>query len=140
MEISQLIVDSLYTNSDIVKIFKVSNTGGMRRSRRTNSLVLISKLSNAIESNPYEDKWVEGIFHYTGMGLKGNQELKGNQNFTLAESNKNGIDVYLFESSKPNEYNYRGKAQLYGEIYEVSEVGSNGQIRRVYKFPLKLID
>lgn len=110
----------------------------MRRSRRTNSLVLISKLSNAIEVTHMKINGLKGFF--ISMGLKGNQELKGNQNFTLAESNKNGIDVYLFESSKPNEYNYRGKAQLYGEIYEVSEVGSNGQIRRVYKFPLKLID
>lgn len=139
-EISKLEVGIVYTNHDIKEVFRVSNQGGMRKSNITNSLVLVSKHSDSVEKNPYEDKWEsDGLFHYTGMGLEGDQELNYKQNKTLSESNKNGVNIYLFESYNANEYIYRGEAYLAKKPYATNEPDMNGNNRRVYKFPLKVI-
>ena len=47
-------------NSDIVEIFKCGNMGGVRRSKKTNTLVLISDYTKGI----YHDKWIGGVLHY----------------------------------------------------------------------------
>ncbi|HEY0221433.1 MAG TPA: hypothetical protein VGC17_01275 [Lactovum miscens] len=140
-EISELKVGFVYKNDDLREAFKVSPQGGMRKSNTTNSLVLISKYSNDPEKNPYEDKWeADGFFHYTGMGLEGDQDLNYKQNRTLNESNKNGVNVYLFESYATNEYTYRGEVVLAKAAYAINEQDTNNRIRKVYKFPLKLVD
>lgn len=46
-------------NSDIVEIFKCGNMGDMRRSKKTNTLVLISDYTKGI----YHDKWIGGVLH-----------------------------------------------------------------------------
>ncbi|MGG5795912.1 hypothetical protein [Bacillus nitratireducens] len=51
----------------------------MRRSHPINPLFLISRRTNI-----YEDKNENGFYHYTGMGLVGDQELKS-QNKTLVD-------------------------------------------------------
>ena len=83
-------------NEQLCDLFKCSPQGGMRRSKKTNTLVLIS---HHIES-VYDDRWIGDTFHYTGMGLEGDQRLDFAQNRTLAESQKNGVEVHLFEVFK----------------------------------------
>ena len=51
-------------NNQLREIFKCSPQGGMRRSLTTNTLVIVS---NHIESI-YDDRWINDVFHYTGMG------------------------------------------------------------------------
>ena len=132
----ELQVGKYYTNNDIHHIFSVSTQSGMRRSKRTNSLVLIARHDH---NNPYEDKWgADGTIHYTGMGLSGNQSINYSQNKTLAESRSNGINVYLFESNKPNEYTYSGKVELASDPYYKTEEDENGHERQVVKFPLSI--
>jgi putative restriction endonuclease len=132
----ELQVGKYYTNNDIHRIFSVSTQSGMRRSKRTNSLVLVARHDH---NNPYEDKWgADGIIHYTGMGLSGNQSINYSQNKTLAESRSNGINVYLFESNKPNEYTYSGKVELASDPYYKTEEDENGHERQVVKFPLRI--
>ena len=138
--ISDLEIGNVYTNNDLTTAFLVSPQGGMRKSNRTNSLVLVSKHSSDPELNPYEDKWEGKVFHYTGMGLVGDQSLSYSQNKTLNLSDRNGVNVYLFEAYAPNEYTYRGQVQLAGEPYPRHEDDSNGNSRIVYKFPLELIN
>lgn len=139
--ISGLKINNIYSNNDLREIFKVSNQGGMRKSNATNSLVLISKHSNDPERNPYEDKWEkDGLFHYTGMGLRGNQDLNYMQNRTLNNSNFNNVNVYLFESYSSNEYIFKGKVVLAKEPYAIDEYDRDGRIRKVYKFPLKVLE
>ena len=70
------------TNQQLQVIFQCSSQGGMRRALRTNSLVLISDHTKT----SYHDRWQDGYFHYTGMGLKGDQSLAFAQNKTLAQS------------------------------------------------------
>lgn len=127
-----------YTNDDIIRIFLVSGQGGMRRSIRANSLILFA-LHNT--GNPYEDKWGDdGVMHYTGMGLSGDQSIDYAQNKTLALSRENGVHVHLFESHESNNYVYRGNVVLAGAPYYERQKDENNRERQVVKFPLKSLD
>jgi 5-methylcytosine-specific restriction protein A len=121
-------------NQKLQDIFKCSARGGMRRSHRTNSLVLISDFSKAV----YEGRWIENEFHYTGMGLTGDQSLSFHQNKTLAESSVNNVDIYLFEVFEQGQYTFIGQVELSGEPYQENQSDKNGRIRKVWIFPLKL--
>lgn len=121
-------------NSDIIDEFKCANMGGMRRSKATNSLVIISDHTKEL----YEDKWIGDILHYTGMGKNGDQDLFYMQNRTLAESDVNGVQVHLFEVEVPKEYIYRGIVTMADKPYEEIQKGEDGVQRKVWIFPLKL--
>ncbi|MFA6984211.1 MAG: HNH endonuclease, partial [Sedimentibacter sp.] len=110
------------------------NMGGMRRSKATNSLVIISDHTKGL----YEDKWFGDVLHYTGMGKNGDQDLNFMQNKTLAESDRNGVEVHLFEVLVPTEYIYRGLVSLAGSPYQEIQKGEDGVPRKVWMFPLKL--
>ena len=134
--LSELVIGSSYKNEDIMRIFLVSGQGGMRKSNRANSLILFA-LHNT--GNPYEDKWDDqGVMHYTGMGLSGDQSIDYAQNKTLAESRTNGVGVHLFESFEPKEYIYRGQVQLVGDPYYERQKDEANNQRQVVKFPLRL--
>ena len=78
-------------NARLCEVFQCSTQGGMRRSLSTDSLVLVSNHVRSI----YQDRWLDNILHYTGMGLTGDQTLRS-QNRTLSESDGNGVAVHLF--------------------------------------------
>lgn len=133
--IESLRVGTVLSNNDLMRIFKCANSSGMRRSHKTNTLSIISDHTRAI----YEDRWIEDVFHYTGMGLTGDQSLNFAQNKTLNESNSNGIDVHLFEVFRRNEYTYQGRVRLVGSPYSEQQIDSEDNIRTVWVFPLKQI-
>lgn len=122
------------TNADIVAEFHCGNMGGMRRSRATNSLVIISDNTKGL----YEDKWFGDVLHYTGMGKNGDQDLNFMQNKTLAQSNTNGVEVHLFEALEPKKYIYRGIVSLADKPYQEIQKGEDGAPRKVWVFPLKI--
>lgn len=135
--IEDLRVGNVYSNSEIANTFKCSNMGGMRRSKETNSLVLIVKHNNPL----YDDQWTDdGILNYTGMGTENDQSISYAQNKTLTIAKREKIKVYLFESYKDNEYYYDGEVELAGTPYQSEEADINGVIRKVIKFPLKRLD
>lgn len=118
-------------------IFKGQQQGGMRRSHKTNTLVLIS--NHYKKNNPYYDRWIGNIFHYTGMGMKGDQSLDFKQNKTLSNSsNEIDLRVFLFEVFKPKNYTYVGEVELASKPYQEKQKDANGQDRKVWIFPLKL--
>jgi 5-methylcytosine-specific restriction protein A len=121
-------------NDTLRAIFKCSSQGGMRRSIRTNSLVLISDHTKST----YEDKWIGKISHYTGMGLTGEQSLSFHQNKTLVESKESGVNLYLFEVFEEGHYVYIGEVELADGPYRSRQPDSEKTIRDVYIFPLKL--
>lgn len=124
-------------NDQLKSIFQCSGQGGMRRSHKTNTLILVSNHVKSI----YDDKWDDhGIMHYTGMGAEGNQSLDFAQNKTLTESKANGVEVFLFEVFKPKEYTYIGAIELADKPYQGQQTDQNGEDRYVWLFPLKLID
>lgn len=129
-------IGEVITNNDIVEIFKCGNMGGMRRSRSTNTLVLISDHTKST----YEDGWKNGILLYTGTGKEGNQTLKGNQNATLYESGINGVEVHLFEVFQAARYTYSGVVELAKIPYQSSQKDISGKDRLVWIFPLRKVE
>jgi 5-methylcytosine-specific restriction protein A len=124
-------VGAVLTNQELAAAFKCSTQGGMRRSKQTNSL-LITTSRDAL----YLDRWHGGVLHYTGMGQTGDQKLD-RQNRTLAESDANGVSVFLAEVFGPNEYTYMGRVHLAGEPYQEEQPDVEGKLRKVWMFPLR---
>ncbi|WP_347880275.1 HNH endonuclease [Vibrio alginolyticus] len=122
-------------NTELCEVFGCSPQGGMRRAHKTHTLVVVS---NHIESI-YDDRWSDGVLHYTGMGTKGDQSLSFRYNKTLAESGTNGVSVHLFEVFKDQEYTYVGAVALDGEPYSETQDDKEGNPRKAYVFPLKLL-
>lgn len=128
-------VGAIVTNEEITKAFKVGNMGGMRRSKTTGTLVIISDHTKGL----YDDKWYGDELHYTGMGKKGDQTLIGNQNKTLAESDVNGVEVHLFEVLERAKYIYQGVVHLCGKPYQENQKDDSGNMRKVWMFPLSTL-
>lgn len=63
LNISDLKIGDIVTNKDICEAFHCGNMGGMRRSKATGTLVIISD-----HTKMYDDKWYGDELHYTGMG------------------------------------------------------------------------
>lgn len=123
------------TNDEIRKLFQCGNMGGMRRSKRTNTLVIISDDTKTL----YRDVWINGVLHYTGMGKVGDQVLEGNQNKTLYYSNVNGVELHLFEVMEKTVYTYRGVVTLVDKPYQTVQLDDNKNERKVWMFPIKPI-
>jgi 5-methylcytosine-specific restriction protein A len=121
-------------NDDLRSIFKCSPQGGMRRSHSTTTLVVTSN-PNSI----YGDKWINGVLHYVGMGQRGDQNIDSRQNKTLAQSQTNGVKVYLFEVLTRRRYTYRGEVKLVGKPYRAEQPDKEGNKRLVWIFPLQVI-
>lgn len=122
-------------NEEITRIFGCAPQGGMRRSHKTNTLVLVSDHTKSL----YEDRWEGNVFYYTGMGQEGDQILRS-QNLTLAESKNNGVEVHLFEVFEPKKYVYIGIVELTEEPYQERQLDNLGKQRLVWVFPLQLKD
>lgn len=128
-----LSIGQTISNNDIVAIFQCGNMGGMRRSHSTNTLVIISDYTKGL----YQDKWIGGTLHYTGMGKTGDQDIGWAQNATLAEMNTNDVDVHLFEVIDPGEYVYCGRIELVEKPYTEIQPDEDGNNRRVWMFPVR---
>ncbi|MBS6006897.1 MAG: HNH endonuclease [Clostridium baratii] len=129
----ELVIGESYSNNKIQTLLGCSGQGGMRRSHLLNILVLFDDHSKSL----YENEWVDNILHYTGMGTKGDQVLEGNQNKTLYNSTSTKIPVLLFETFKKGHHKYKGLVKVCTKPYQTNEPDINGDIRRVWKFPLK---
>ena len=105
----------------------------MRRSRATNTLVIVSDYTKGL----YHDKWIGGVLHYVGMGKSGDQDIHWAQNVTLAESDFNGVDVHLFEAIDAGEYIYCGRIELVSKPYTDMQPGEDGNNRKVWMFPIR---
>lgn len=132
--LENLKLGNILSNNELYDLFGCGNSGGMRRSKKTNSLIIISSHVKSI----YDDRWDGDVLLYTGMGQNGDQSLGFQQNKTLYESKVNGVQVFLFEQFKVNEYTYLGPVELVGKPYQEEQSGENGTLRKVYIFPLKL--
>jgi len=129
-------IGDVINNERLMEIFACSPQGGMRRSLKTNTLVVICNHLKSI----YSDKWINGVMYYTGMGQEGDQSVDYAQNKTLANSNKNGVEVHLFEVFKDKEYTYSGRVRLGNQPDYAIQQDVNGNDRRVVVFPLVPFD
>ena len=126
-------IGEILRNRDLVDKFKCGNMGGMRRSKATNTLVIVSDYTKGI----YHDKWLGGVLHYTGMGKNGDQDINWSQNATLAACGRNGVDVHLFEVMDAGEYIYCGRIELVENPYTEIQPGEDGIDRKVWMFPIR---
>ena len=131
-------VGDTVNNAIIVEQFRCSTQSGMRRSKATNTLVLVSK-HVVSKSKIYDDKTIGDVYHYTGQGTQGDQSLSYAQNKTLAESSTNGVGLHFFEVFKDGEYIYMGKVVLVDAPYQDMQDDIDGNARKVWVFPLKLV-
>jgi 5-methylcytosine-specific restriction protein A len=131
-----LIVGESIDNKTLANLFQCGTQGGMRRSLRTNSLILISDHVDPF----YHDRWNNSLFYYTGMGLTGDQDINFMQNKTLAQSMSNGVTVYLFEKHRDKEYTFAGQVQLAGDPFQEEQLDNEKQKRKVWIFPLRLVN
>jgi 5-methylcytosine-specific restriction protein A len=121
------------SNEQLTHLFKCGIQGGMRRSHKTNTLVLVSDHTKKI----YEDRWVDNTLHYSGIGMAGDQSLDFAQNKTLAQLPLNGVAAYLFEVFEEGVYIFRGRVELAGEPYQDEQPDKLFKERKVWVFPLK---
>lgn len=124
------------THDQMRTLFKCGNMGGMRRSKQTGTLVIISDDTKGL----YRDVWKNGVLHYTGMGKIGDQVLEGNQNMTLFYSDTNGVEVHLFEVITKSVYTYRGVVKLVDNPYKSRQPDDNGNMRDVWIFPVAPVE
>lgn len=134
MKITDLKAGIELKNKNLCEIFKCGTRSGMRRSLKTNSLVLVSDHTKSF----YEDVWNDEVFYYTGMGLTGDQSLDFMQNKTLANSKENCVDLHLFEVFSPGSYMYQGQVELNSNPFQEIQHDHQGNKRSVWIFPLKL--
>ncbi len=125
----------ILSNKQLSEHFKCGNMGGMRRSHKTNTLVIVSDHTKGL----YDDKWHGNVMHYTGMGTKGDQSLYFSQNKTLLNHNISGINVHLFEVCNRGEYVYQGEVKLSDEPYQQPQLDLENKTRRAWIFPVSLI-
>lgn len=108
----------------------------MRRAHATESLVLIADHTLSL----YENRWIDGRFHFSGIGTRGDQQLGFSQNKTLAESPDNPVSVFLFEVFETGRYIFTGRVVLAEAPYTASHPDIEGRCRSVWVFPLRLIE
>ncbi len=120
------------TNEEMQSVFKCGNMGGMRRSKKTGTLVIISDYTKKL----YQDIWKNGVLYYTGTGKNGNQTLYKTQNSTLYYSDTNGVEVHLFEVLKKSVYTYCGVVKLVDKPFKSKQPDYNGCMREVWIFPV----
>jgi len=123
----------IITNAELADEFGVGNMGGMRRSLKSNLLILISDHTKGL----YQDRWEGDILHYTGMGKVGDQTFSA-QNKTLRDADDIGVEVHLFEVFTPKNYIYVGQVGLSDSPYQEDQVDDNGLLRKVWMFPLRI--
>ncbi|MGG5763419.1 MULTISPECIES: HNH endonuclease [Bacillus cereus group] len=133
-EIHSMVIGQEYDNKEISRVYKCGNMGGMRRSKKTNTLVLFSDHTKGI----YDDRWDKDILYYTGMGQEGDQVLEGNQNKTLYESRENGVDVYLFEAFESGKHIFMERVELVNQAFQEIQEDTQGMDRNVWVFPIQL--
>jgi 5-methylcytosine-specific restriction protein A len=132
VSIKDLKIGSNYSNNDICNAFLCSPQGGMRRSHKTNTLVLVANHVKSI----FDDRWDGDIMYYTGMGLRDDQSLNFMQNKTLSESRVNGVDIHFFEVLDEAIYTYQGQVELVDNPVQEQQDDEDGNSREVYLFPL----
>lgn len=140
LTMNDLISNKIYNNLEIASIFSCSTQGGMRVSLKERTVTLINQEYSKVR--PYKDSEIneDGSFVYTGMGLIGDQKVDyNNQNGKVAYSDKNGFRLHYFIGIGKNQYKYMGEVVKNGDHYFEDEIDNNGMLRKVVKFPLKLI-
>jgi hypothetical protein len=127
-----IVVGDVVTNRTICDEFGVGVMGGIRFSKKRNTIVLVSNNTDTTFAN----EWNDGVLHFVGRGAIGPQKFTA-QNKTLANAPRSGTQIHLFEVFKKGEYVYTGLVELADEPYRSEQVDARSESRFVWKFPLR---
>jgi len=127
-------IGEIYTNDEVMAAFKCSNSGGIRPSNTTNTIVLVSDNMKGFYTNRRDGD----ILYYTGTGRQGDQSLDKGLNKTLKNAPVDAKAIHLFEVFTPKQYIYRGEVHLNQAPYQEEQHDDNGLLRKVWVFPLDL--
>jgi hypothetical protein len=122
------------TNRELVDGFRVGNSRGIRVSKATGTILLVSSVHNDL----YEDRWQDGVYKYTGEGRLGDQPMTGG-NLAVADSPLSGASLLLFFKRKTNAYEFQGEVRLDAAPFAEQQPDETGLIRRVWVFPLAAV-
>ncbi len=131
-QINDLEIGTKLTNDQMMKVFHVGQSGGIRKSKTTKSICIIIRHHESL----YEDRWDGDILFYTGQGKIGDQKLE-KFNLGLYNAKKDGFKIYLLEGYQDNEYYYMGEMELIEDLSFENQLDGNGNWREVIIFPLK---
>jgi DNA-binding sugar fermentation-stimulating protein len=134
MDYKSLKIGDKLENKEIAEAFGCSNQGGIRKSKKTNTVVCLAKFTAC----SYKHKKDGDIVYFTGMGKKGDQTL-ARQNKALANATKEGFDIHLFAMYEEGIYTYEGRRIIDGDIGTDRQVDDNGEERDVLVFPLRTV-
>jgi hypothetical protein len=129
-------LDSKALNS----IFRGQQQGGMRYSKATNSLVLVTDRKKLSDTSIYGDEWIDDALHYRGTGQRGDQNLDFAGNAKLMHAQRDDTGVFLVERTKHAHYRYLGRVELAGDPYRRNEPDADDRMRLVWVFPLRSVD
>lgn len=128
-------IGEVITNKMLYTTFRCGCEGGVRYSSAFQLLVLVS---NFVDPRHRGGTWSNDTLYYTGYGKVGNQDINKGANNRLLESLEAAIPIYYFEVSTKGRYTYRGRIRSAGKPFQRLEPDANGEVRKVWIFPLKL--
>jgi 5-methylcytosine-specific restriction protein A len=94
------------TSKELNGVFQGQEQGGMRYSRTTNSLVLVTDHKKLSGTSIYGDEWIDGVLHYRGTGQRGDQNIDFAGNSRLVHAAGADAGVHLVERTARGRYRY----------------------------------
>lgn len=123
----------IISSRELMERFKCACEGGIRYSSKTGTVVVV--VNNSLGEWPCQ--WRDDILEYIGQGRKGDQQMT-RMNKRLAEFMAEKKPIYVFEADKPGQYKFIGSARAHAMPWQ-REMDSEGQSRKVWIFPLEII-
>ena len=127
-------------SKELNDIFRGQQQGGMRYSKATNSLVLVTDRKKLSGTSIYGDEWIDDVLHYRGIGQRGDQSLEFAGNAKLMHAQSDDTGLFLVERTKHARYRYLGRVELTGDPYRRNEPDADDRMRLVWVFPLRSVD
>lgn len=127
------LVGKTISNRELMDIFKCACEGGIRYSKKTDTIVLVK---NNVK-NRYPMEWKGSQIDFIGRSTNDHSKLSG-FNKRLAEFLHSGGDVRLFEVNVPGEYTYMGKVKVAGDPF-TKEISTENGNRMFWVFPLEIV-
>lgn len=142
-EISQFIVDELYTNDQIRYSLFLENLGGIRPSigkdgkmRHLAIMTITENVHKRKIENPYHDRIEGDILCYTAAGRKGDQILVG-KNKRLLEQYQQPIPFYGFSNEGKQVYRFLGLLEVIRH-YQEPQIDQKNEIRNAWVFEFRI--
>lgn len=121
---------------ELHKRYGGGSQGGIEPSARTPNVLIFSDPKAGEKYGYVYDSWRDGVFHFTGDGQVGDQEMKyGNR--AILDHRKRGRALRVFDGVRGT-VTYQGEFELAADPFYIAEARdrSNDRLRKVIVFRL----